>query len=72
MSGSKPSASIFDGVAFVKSTFSIGGDGCVEVARAQGYVGLRDSKDPSRHVLVFTPLEWDAFVKGVAAREFIE
>jgi len=42
------------------------------VGRAQGLVGVRDSKDPSRHVLVFTPQEWDAFTKGVAAGEFSE
>ena len=71
MPESKPSASIFDGAALVKSTFSVSSE-CVELARAQGCVGLRDSKDPSQDVLVFTPLEWDAFLKGVAAGEFTE
>jgi hypothetical protein len=68
----RSSASIFEGVAFVKSSYSEGNAYCVEVGRAQSLVGVRDSKDPSRHVLVFTPQEWDAFVKGVAAGEFSE
>ena len=72
MLASKPSASIFDGAAFVKSSFSNPNGACVEVARAQDCVGLRDSKDPRRHVLVFTQLEWAAFLKGVAAGEFTE
>ena len=68
----KPSGSIFDRVDFVKSSFSFSNGNCVEVGKAQGFIGLRDSKDPSGHVLVFTPQEWDAFVKGVAAGEFAE
>lgn len=32
---------------------------------------LRDSKDPSGPVLVFTRSEWEAFTKGVANGEFL-
>ncbi len=54
-----------------KSERSGGGDNCVEVAFAvDGTVGVRDSKNPSGPVLVFTPTEWDAFTEGVRAGEF--
>lgn len=40
-------------------------NGCVEVAFVEGHVAVRDSKDRLGPVLVFTPVEWDAFVAGV-------
>ncbi|MFI6514273.1 DUF397 domain-containing protein [Spirillospora sp. NPDC050679] len=51
-----------------------GGCGCVEVAvnlanaEAGGTVGLRDSK--TGIVSVFTPHEWEGFIRGVKAGEF--
>jgi len=54
-----------------KSARSNNGGDCVEVAgNLPGLVAVRDSKDPSGPVLVFTPAEWDAFVGGVLAGEF--
>ncbi|ATO12928.1 DUF397 domain-containing protein [Micromonospora sp. WMMA2032] len=45
-----------------------GGD-CVEVADGvAGVVGVRDSKDRSGPVLVFTPPAWRAFVAHLAPR----
>lgn len=52
-----------------KSTFSGNGQ-CVEVARDNGMVLLRDSKDPRSSRLAFTPAEWAAFTAGVKAEEF--
>lgn len=52
-----------------KSTLS-GANGCVEVAFVDGQVAVRDSKDRHGHVLVFTQLEWSAFLGGVRAGEF--
>ncbi|MPZ89058.1 MAG: DUF397 domain-containing protein [Nitriliruptorales bacterium] len=43
---------------------------CVEVATLDDAVALRDSKDPTGPVLVFTPGEWDAFTAGVRDGEF--
>jgi prepilin-type processing-associated H-X9-DG protein len=40
-------------------------NGCVEIAFVDGHVAVRDSKDRQGPVLVFTPIEWDAFVAGV-------
>lgn len=34
------------------------------------YVALRNSTQPDGTVLVFTPAEWDAFVKGARDGEF--
>ncbi|MEU4320810.1 DUF397 domain-containing protein [Nocardia fluminea] len=46
-------------------------DGSVEVAMlADGYVALRDSKNPDGPVLIFTPSEWTAFTAGVHDGEF--
>ena len=51
------------------SSFS-GGGSCVAVARlANGDYAIRHSRDHSRGV-VFTASEFEAFVKGVKAREF--
>jgi hypothetical protein len=43
---------------------------CVEVAQLDQGVAVRDSKDPSGSVLVFTPAEWDAFLDGAKGGEF--
>jgi hypothetical protein len=45
-------------------------DNCVEVAFVDGAVAVRDSKDPTGPVLVFTAGEWDAFVDGAKDGEF--
>jgi hypothetical protein len=45
--------------------------GCVEVAFAQGSVGVRDTKDGGTGpILEFNEREWRAFIAGVAAGEF--
>jgi hypothetical protein len=55
--------------AWRKSTRS-GNNGCVEVAFVEDRVAVRDSKDRSGAVLVFTAHEWEAFVGGVRTGEF--
>jgi len=47
-----------------------GANGCIEVARSGDQIAVRDSKDPSGSVLVFTAHEWRAFVAGVRDGEF--
>jgi len=42
----------------------------VEVAVANGWVAVRDSKQPAGPVLVFTWAEWTAFVLGIRVGEF--
>ncbi|WP_067859125.1 DUF397 domain-containing protein [Nocardia shimofusensis] len=59
------------GARWFKSSLSSAGSECVEIAHLDGgRVGVRDSKDPSGGVLVFTPSEWDAFLAGARDGEF--
>ena len=45
--------------------------GCVEVAYADGVIGVRDTKDKGAGpILTFTEHEWDCFVSGVKRDEF--
>lgn len=53
-----------------KSSRSSGNGNCVEVADLGDAVAVRDTKDRSGPVLVFTPAEWDAFVAGAKGGEF--
>ena len=48
-----------------KSTRSDANGQCVEWADLGNTVAVRDSKDPSGPVLVFTPGEWRSFVEGI-------
>ncbi|WP_328614245.1 DUF397 domain-containing protein [Amycolatopsis sp. NBC_00355] len=50
-------------------------DECVEyvfISHTDGvtYTAMRKSPDPEGVILVFTPSEWDAFLKGVRDGEF--
>lgn len=54
-----------------KSLASLANGNCAEVACLSGEViGVRDSKYPSGPVLRFTPVAWDAFLRGVRKGEF--
>jgi hypothetical protein len=53
-----------------KSSRSGDSGNCVEVAETPGAIGVRDSKDRSGPILIFTPAEWLAFTEGVKAGEF--
>ncbi|GGL04861.1 hypothetical protein Sme01_64390 [Sphaerisporangium melleum] len=43
---------------------------CVEVAATEGHIAVRDSKDPHSPVLLYTELEWQAFIEGAKGGEF--
>ncbi|WP_454198400.1 DUF397 domain-containing protein [Nocardia sp. Marseille-Q1738] len=59
------------GASWFKSSFSASNGQCVEVAHLDGgTVGVRDSKNPTRTALVFTPGDWDAFLAGAKDGEF--
>ena len=56
--------------AWFKSSYSGNNNGCVEVARLDGQVYVRDSKLGERSpVLGFSSYEWACFVAGVRAGE---
>lgn len=52
-----------------KSSYS-GASGCVEVAQIEGRIAVRDSKNQQGPVLLFTPIEWRAFLRGIRHGEF--
>ncbi|MFI7430161.1 DUF397 domain-containing protein [Micromonospora sp. NPDC049836] len=53
-----------------KSSSSDSG-GCVEVAYAEGVIGVRDTKQAGTGpMLTFTEREWSAFLDGAALGEF--
>ena len=54
--------------AWRKSSRS-GTNGCVEVARIDDQIAVRDSKDPTGPALLFTTQEWQAFLAGILAGE---
>jgi Domain of unknown function (DUF397) len=60
------------GARWVKSSRSAPtGGNCVEVAfLADGQVAVRNSRQPAGPALVFTALEWAAFVGGAGDGEF--
>lgn len=59
------------GANWFKSSRSGGDKACVEATHLpSGRVGVRDSKNPTGAVLVFTPGQWDAFTAGIARGEF--
>jgi len=64
------SAPELTGAVWRKSTRSNGQGQCVEVARLDQAVAVRDSKHPTGAVLTFTPAEWAAFIAGAKAGEF--
>lgn len=45
---------------------------CVEFAQVENgtKIAIRDSKNPDKDPLVFTPAEWEAFAEGVKKGEF--
>ncbi|WP_067710667.1 DUF397 domain-containing protein [Nocardia yamanashiensis] len=57
-------------VNWFKSSYSQGGQECVEVAFLGDVVGVRDSKDAGGPALMFTPAAWDVFTEGVSSGAF--
>ena len=54
----------FSGATWRKSIRSQNNGACVEVARVDDVIGVRDSKDPSGPILRFTIREFEAFLDG--------
>lgn len=58
-------------LAWRKSSYSEGGSECVEAAvLPDRRVAVRHSRRPDGAVLLYTPAEWNAFLKGARAGEF--
>jgi hypothetical protein len=48
-----------------KSSYSGGGNNCVEVAQAGGISAVRDSKNPDGGHLTFGAEAWEAFITDI-------
>ena len=60
----------FSRATWRKSTKSQQSGQCVELAKVDGVIGVRDSKEPNGPMLVFTVEEIAAFLDGVTNGEF--
>lgn len=58
------------GLSWSKAQFSNINGACVEIASAPGKIAIRDSKDPGGPVLIYTPIEFRAFLDGARNGEF--
>ncbi len=63
------SESPFAELGWRKATSS-GAGGCVVIAPYEGGVAVSDSKSPDAAVLLYTEVEWDAFLDAVRRGEF--
>ncbi|WP_157421456.1 DUF397 domain-containing protein [Actinoalloteichus hymeniacidonis] len=50
-----------------KATRSVNTTNCVEVGRASGLVGIRDTKDPDGGAVVIRQSSFDSFLRAVKA-----
>lgn len=62
----------FSRAVWRKSTRTQQSGQCVEMAAVDQVIGVRDSKDPTGPVLVFSRQAFGAFVRGVARGELDE
>jgi len=58
------------GLSWIKANFSNHNGACVELAATPDKVAIRDSKDPGGPILVYTPIEFRAFLDGARNGEF--
>jgi hypothetical protein len=54
--------------AWHKPSRSAGANNCVEVAHTHGWTALRDSKNKTGPILIFTDDEWSTFIKDAVVR----
>jgi Domain of unknown function (DUF397) len=59
-------------LAWLKAQYSTANGQCIEIASTtnKDKVAIRDSKDPDGPILVYTPIEFSAFLDGARNGEF--
>lgn len=60
----------FSGLNWRKAQVSVNNGQCLELARAEDMIAIRDSKNPGGPVLKYTRAEWHAFLDGAKNGEF--
>jgi hypothetical protein len=63
-------SSELNGLNWRKAQAGVNHGQCVELARAEGLIAIRVSKNPAGPVLKYTPAEWRAFLNGAKNGEF--
>jgi len=58
------------GLSWIKAQLSNHNGACVEIASTPGKIAIRDSKDPAGPILVYTSVEFGAFLDGARNGEF--
>ncbi|MEV4535790.1 DUF397 domain-containing protein [Asanoa sp. NPDC049518] len=59
-----------EAVTWTKSTYSGANGGCVEWAKLDSEIGVRDSKDKTGPVLTFTRTAWQSFVDATSRGDY--
>jgi hypothetical protein len=67
-----PSSTELSAVRWLRSSYSTGANNCVETALPEeghwaGLLAVRDSKDPARPALLFSPESWAGFTAAFRA-----
>jgi hypothetical protein len=57
-------------LVWIKAKASNHNGACVEIASTADKIAIRDSKDPRGPILVYTPVEFRAFLDGARNGEF--
>jgi hypothetical protein len=61
----RPDPTVFARATWCKSSYSGGGNQCVEVAAADGVYAIRDSKNPTAGYLVVSGTQWKTFLARI-------
>jgi Domain of unknown function (DUF397) len=56
----------FDKTSWRKSSRSAAATNCIEVAMGEKTIGVRDSRNPDKGILIFSPHQWKRLIKTVA------
>jgi Domain of unknown function (DUF397) len=62
--------SSFNNDLWKKSSRCSANSDCVEVAASTGLVGVRDSKNPDKTILISTSCQWENFILGIKYEKF--